>query len=222
MFFRKKNRKRGEEPDLPPVPDDLDDDFGFETSEVVPPKDDPSKVGRSMPAPGRPAADSPLLDPRPSTEAGGDIGRELDDRTLTDRPGPASIPRPAAPIPPPREFDTPADVTVFQAQPVSSTASSVAWLVAASGPLRGQDFRISEGGLSIGIGPDCGLRVEGDTYVSTRHAELTLVGGAYILRDLGSTNGTFRNDERITEARIEDDDRIRFGLSRFVFKVARL
>ena len=55
--------------------------------------------------------------------------------------------------------------------------------------------------------------------VSRRHAEIVLTGTGYVVKDLGSPNGTFVNGERITEHRLQDEDRIAMGGQVFVFKV---
>jgi pSer/pThr/pTyr-binding forkhead associated (FHA) protein len=62
--------------------------------------------------------------------------------------------------------------------------------------------------------PDSGLQIE-DISVSSSHAELTLAdGGDYILRDVGSTNGTMLNGREIapeTEHKLQDGDKLVFG-----------
>jgi hypothetical protein len=47
--------------------------------------------------------------------------------------------------------------------------------------------------------------------VSNFHAEIIHEDGELVLRDLGSTNGTFVNDEAINEARLKIGDRLRVG-----------
>jgi tetratricopeptide (TPR) repeat protein len=47
--------------------------------------------------------------------------------------------------------------------------------------------------------------------VSRSHAELIRVGANYLLRDLGSTNGSFVNGDRVTERMLNDGDTLRFG-----------
>jgi hypothetical protein len=59
-------------------------------------------------------------------------------------------------------------------------------------------------------------------YVSRKHAKIEYEDGAWKLRDLGSSNGTFilRNDfERIDEADLSDGDEFALGNARFVFHV---
>jgi len=59
--------------------------------------------------------------------------------------------------------------------------------------------------------------------VSRRHAEISYANGQYVLRDLGSANGTFVNDKRLESGSthlLKHSDRIRFGFTSFIF-VAR-
>ncbi|WP_053233348.1 DUF4388 domain-containing protein [Sandaracinus amylolyticus] len=49
--------------------------------------------------------------------------------------------------------------------------------------------------------------------VSRRHAKLTVTGDQIFIQDLGSTNGTFVNGEKIKRARLQEGDRILIGTS---------
>src|SRR5262249_386418 len=62
----------------------------------------------------------------------------------------------------------------------------------------------------IGRGAENSLCIPA-TVVSRSHAELIRVGTDYLLRDLGSTNGSFVNGVRITEQMLNDGDTLRFG-----------
>ncbi|WP_190138810.1 DUF1707 and FHA domain-containing protein [Streptomyces longispororuber] len=65
--------------------------------------------------------------------------------------------------------------------------------------------------LRIGRDPANGLRLSHDT-VSRVHAELTHQGGLWVLRDLGSTNGTAVNGRRVVGAAVvQAGDQVSFG-----------
>ena len=64
--------------------------------------------------------------------------------------------------------------------------------------------------MLIGRTPDNDLALN-DPNVSTRHCELAAEHGFFIVRDLGSANGTFVNERRISEARLASGDTVRLG-----------
>ncbi|APY85762.1 DUF1707 domain-containing protein [Streptomyces alfalfae] len=69
--------------------------------------------------------------------------------------------------------------------------------------------------LLIGREPTNGLRLSHDT-VSRFHAELRRQGGMWVLRDLGSTNGTSVNGRRVIGAAVvRDGDQVSFGQMSF-------
>ncbi len=69
--------------------------------------------------------------------------------------------------------------------------------------------------VRVGRGPGATLRLRHET-VSRCHAELRYVGEGWMLRDLGSMNGTCVNDQRITTAvRVRPGDRVSFGAVAF-------
>lgn len=73
----------------------------------------------------------------------------------------------------------------------------------------------SAGPLRIGRDPGSGLRLSHET-VSRAHAELSVRDGVWIVRDLGSTNGTTVNGRRVTgSALVRDGDQIGFGRMSF-------
>ena len=72
--------------------------------------------------------------------------------------------------------------------------------------------------LRIGRDPASGLRLNHET-VSRVHAELSRQGGMWVLRDLGSTNGTTVNGRRVTGAAVvREGDQVGFG--RMAFRLA--
>lgn len=65
-----------------------------------------------------------------------------------------------------------------------------------SGPTPGATFSLE--GDQLVIGRDSSSQVAiNDAEVSRKHARLTFQGGKYVLEDLGSTNGTFVNGQRL-------------------------
>jgi two-component system, cell cycle response regulator len=65
--------------------------------------------------------------------------------------------------------------------------------------------------LVIGRGAACDLALEDDG-VSRRHAKIVqYVNGVVVVKDLGSTNGTFVNGRPVTTTALEDGDRIQLG-----------
>ncbi|KAF0241434.1 MAG: FHA domain-containing [Planctomycetota bacterium] len=73
-------------------------------------------------------------------------------------------------------------------------------------------------GTVIGRDAECGIVLE-DVDVSRHHASIELREEAYILKDLGSRNGTTVNDRRVTEAPLQSGDRI--GIGRGILKFMR-
>ena len=69
--------------------------------------------------------------------------------------------------------------------------------------------------LLIGRDPANGLRLSHET-VSRMHAELITQGSRWVLRDLGSTNGTCVNGQRVTgSVPVREGDQVSFGRMSF-------
>ena len=74
-----------------------------------------------------------------------------------------------------------------------------------------QRFVLDEGcELTVGTTARCNVRLS-SVDVSRSHALITCQRGALTLLDLGSTNGTFVNDQRVKRARLQSGDRVRVG-----------
>ena len=83
----------------------------------------------------------------------------------------------------------------------------------------GQRFDVDEE-LTVGRSPGCGIPTTYDVYSSTVHARLFRQDGRLFVEDLGSTNGTFVNSERVTRpTKLGRGDLLQIGAT--VFQVAR-
>jgi pSer/pThr/pTyr-binding forkhead associated (FHA) protein len=71
--------------------------------------------------------------------------------------------------------------------------------------------------VSVGREDDNAILLD-DTFVSRHHAVLVRNGGDYVLRDLGSSNGSFVNDQPAKETPLKPGDRVRFGGTEFRYE----
>jgi pSer/pThr/pTyr-binding forkhead associated (FHA) protein len=78
-----------------------------------------------------------------------------------------------------------------------SRSSGPRKLVVVEGPLSGQSFALSGSPITIGRADDSTLTLT-DDYVSTRHARLLPRGDDWVVEDLGSTNGTYLDRQKIS------------------------
>jgi pSer/pThr/pTyr-binding forkhead associated (FHA) protein len=84
---------------------------------------------------------------------------------------------------------------------------------------RGRIFDLGEE-VTMGRSPGCAVALEDDTFTSSVHARVYRRNGELWLEDLGSTNGTWLNDERVsTPSRLQRGDRVKVGST--ILEVAR-
>jgi pSer/pThr/pTyr-binding forkhead associated (FHA) protein len=80
-----------------------------------------------------------------------------------------------------------------------------------SGPTTGKVFPLEAQEISIGRDATNTVAIS-DAEVSRRHARMELRGSAYVIQDLGSTNGTFVNGTRINGIQVlNPGDTVSFG-----------
>lgn len=81
-------------------------------------------------------------------------------------------------------------------------------LVGVGGWLNEQRFSITHTQI-LGRDSSCGIVIPGN-YLSRQHAELKPVGLTLVVKDLGSSNGTFYKNERVDHVVLHHGDEIRF------------
>jgi len=92
------------------------------------------------------------------------------------------------------------------------------WLVPLQGAHRGELFTLQPKNV-IGNGNDQTVTlVLNDKFMSSKHAEIVAENGLWILRDTGSTNGTYVNNRRVDRHELVDNDFIKFGSAMLKFK----
>ncbi len=80
-----------------------------------------------------------------------------------------------------------------------------------SGPSMGRRYTLSiSTTMLIGRGSDCAIHID-DHSVSRKHAQVEPMTDGYVASDLGSTNGTFVNDEPVERRLLCDGDYLRIG-----------
>ena len=72
--------------------------------------------------------------------------------------------------------------------------------------------------LIVGRLPESEISVR-DAFISRVHCGISYVNGQFTLKDLGSTNGTYRNGARVFECALAPSDKIQVGNTTIVFEV---
>jgi hypothetical protein len=176
--------------------------------EVAPPAPPVNPIATTPPVPPAPASPAPPP-PAASVEATSPPIEESSPPTI----GATMFVRP----PSPTDFKVPSrgkasgDTEVF-----GTIAISAAMLIEDRGGLPGTHHR-------LGVLTLIGRTAENQIVipikeVSRRHAQIIMSEDGYLLKDLGSPNGTFVNGERVKEHRLQEGDKVTLGGKIFVFK----
>jgi hypothetical protein len=96
-----------------------------------------------------------------------------------------------------------------------------AMLIVVHGPNTGSRFLLDKPETSVGRHPDSDVFLD-DVTVSRRHAVFlhSDSGGGFMVRDVGSLNGTYLHRERVDEASVTHGDQVQIGKFRLVFVVS--
>jgi two-component system cell cycle response regulator len=85
-----------------------------------------------------------------------------------------------------------------------------AYLIVLAGSSVGEMYKITAESTVIGRGQQADIQVI-DEGISRRHAEIVHEGENIVIRDLGSTNGTYCNGDKIATHQLSDGDKIQVG-----------
>ncbi|MEP7368690.1 MAG: FHA domain-containing protein [Dermatophilaceae bacterium] len=99
---------------------------------------------------------------------------------------------------------------------VDALIHGTALLVVLRGPNTGARFLLDADEVSAGRHPDSDIFLD-DVTVSRTHARFRRESDDFLVRDVGSLNGTYVNRERIEEATLKTGDEVQIGKFRLVF-----
>jgi len=107
-------------------------------------------------------------------------------------------------------------VTVIHQLPKKVTERKKACLVVIYGDELGKKYNLESHTFILGRSGKCEIQIDQES-VSRNHAKIINTGKVVMIRDLGSTNGTYVNDELVDEQVIRDGDFIKIGHTIFKF-----
>jgi hypothetical protein len=142
-------------------------------------------------------------------------------------PPPSYTVKPASPPPPeptvpqqpaPRRSAVPSRPSREHTEQMGARPAPSAWLVLRTGRRAGKQFGLQRGKNTVGRDPSkADILIEDDT-VSGEHARVKFEQGRFYVYDLASTNGTYVNNRKIQRSLLMDNDTVRFGNIKAVFK----
>jgi pSer/pThr/pTyr-binding forkhead associated (FHA) protein len=118
------------------------------------------------------------------------------------------------------QIDTGAEAEVSLSKADQATVDALragtALLVVLRGPNTGARFLLDDDEVASGRHPDSDIFLD-DVTVSRKHAVFRREGDTFVVRDVGSLNGTYVNRERIDEVALQTGDEVQIGKFRLVF-----
>jgi len=100
---------------------------------------------------------------------------------------------------------------------VASASREGPRLIGVAGTYMGHIFKL-QGEALISREPGSPVPLDQDTSVSRRHATIAPRNGGFVIRDEGSSNGTFVNGARVSESPLSPGDEVSIGGTRFRFE----
>ena len=98
-------------------------------------------------------------------------------------------------------------------------APDQALIVIKRGPSAGSNFLLDKDVTTCGRHPESDIFLN-DITVSRRHADILREGGRFIIKDVGSLNGTYVNRERVDVGELSNGDEVQIGKFKLQFYTA--
>lgn len=111
---------------------------------------------------------------------------------------------------------SPAGLSAEEKAAVAALPSTSALLIMQRGPSAGARFLLDDDRTVAGRSPDADIFLD-DVTVSRKHVEFVREGGGFVVRDVGSLNGTYVNRTRIEQALLRSGDEVQIGKFRMTF-----
>lgn len=99
---------------------------------------------------------------------------------------------------------------------IQSSGGDKAMFLINRGESKGARFLITHQGATVGRSASSGVFLD-DVTVSRAHAVVEKKGTAFVLRDSGSLNGTYVNNESVSEISLKTGDQIQIGKFHLLF-----
>jgi pSer/pThr/pTyr-binding forkhead associated (FHA) protein len=114
-------------------------------------------------------------------------------------------------------IDTPTDAAEDEVTfDLDDIPAGAGLLVVTRGPNAGSRLALTKPVTTVGRHPDSDIFLD-DITVSRRHAEVQRVATGFVVRDVGSLNGTYLNRERVEESPLTNGDELQVGKFKLVF-----
>jgi pSer/pThr/pTyr-binding forkhead associated (FHA) protein len=103
-------------------------------------------------------------------------------------------------------------------QAITDLEDGTGLVIVSRGPNEGSTYLVDTDAVSVGRHPDSNIFLD-DITVSRRHSVIERNGQDFLIRDVGSLNGTYVNHDRIDHKPIVDGDEIQVGRFVLIFRV---
>jgi pSer/pThr/pTyr-binding forkhead associated (FHA) protein len=91
-------------------------------------------------------------------------------------------------------------------------------VIVARGPNEGSTYMVDHDAVSVGRHPESSIFLD-DITVSRRHSVIERAGAEFVIKDVGSLNGTYVNHDRVESGPLVDGDEIQVGRFVLIFRV---